>query len=400
MVIESAEDRVLRVLALSVGVGGVIFTLLGFSDIVTQSPYLDDIYRALLDAVFFGLPIVLAVTSFTAPVNIIRGIAAAHAASALLFLAFWDSAVAPGGIPGHPEPFLLNIISVATCTAAIVLPYVPAWAYLVLVAVVSGVVRGFGYVDTTPDYARAFQDALFIALFSAVMTTLIQLARAAGRGQDHATEETRESAAATKAVEALDRQRTRYHAFTHDDVLATLNSAVHNSPDALLAVQESARHALEKMDEFRADSMAPAFHTAPEVEALIRGAAVSAGAELGEISVENAVADGWRIPVEVSDAIAEALAEAIRNSIRHAGWPDGRPVHREIAVDFTRGGLRIIVRDDGVGFAFRRIAPDRLGVRISILQRVNSQPGGEATISSARGRGTTVTISWTEEVDA
>lgn len=400
MIIESAVDRVLRVLALSVGGGSVIFTLLGISDIVTQSAYLDTAYTTALYIVFFGLPIVLAALSFSVPVRVLRIIAAAHAVSAVVFLVTWDPALADEGIPGYPEPFLLSIISVATCTAAIVLPYVASWVFLIVIAITSGVVRVFGYIGVTPDYSRAFQDALLIAMFSGVMTTLIQLALAIGRGQDHAAAETRESAATAKAAEALDRQRTRYHAFTHDDVLATLNSAVHNAPDAMLAVRESAQHALAKMDEFRDDSIGRTYHGVAEVESLIRGAAVSAGAELGEISVENEAPE-LRVPVEVSDAIAEALAESIRNSIRHAGWPDGRPVHREIDVEFSSSGLRIVVTDDGVGFASRRVAPDRLGVRISILQRVNSQPGGFAAVTSTRGRGTTVTIAWkADEGDA
>ncbi|MDM4762400.1 hypothetical protein QT381_05195 [Galbitalea sp. SE-J8] len=399
MITESAIDRVLRVLALSIGVGSVIFTLLGLGDILAQSPYLDRTYVIAIWAVFFGLPALLAVLAFAVPVRVIRILAAAHAISAVVFLVFWDPALADGGIPGHPEPFLLSVISVATCTAALVLGWLPSWLFIFGIAAISFIVRVFGYIGTAPDFSRAFQDALLIAMFSGVMTTFIQLTMAIGRGQDSAVVATRESAAAAKAAEALDRQRTRYHAFTHDDVLATLNSAVHNSPDALLAVRASAQHALAKMNEFRDDPIGRTFHGESEMASLLRGAAVDAGAELGEIEVDGE-APALAVPVEVSDAIAEALAEAIRNSIRHAGWPDGRPVHRRVGIEFAPRGLRVVVADDGIGFTARRVAPDRLGVRVSILQRVNSQPGGSASLASARGRGTTVTIGWSSAGDA
>ncbi|MFT4122197.1 MAG: hypothetical protein QM635_00010 [Microbacteriaceae bacterium] len=398
MNVESAEDRVLRILALSLGVGSMIFTLLGLGDIRTQAPYLCVGYLITLGILYFGLPLVIAALSFLAPVRVLRWLAAVHAVSALGFLVFWDAALVAGGLPGSPEPFLLTIISVATSAAALVLSFPLAWAYLMVVASVSFAVRVLGYVQNPRDYSLAFQDALLIAMFSGVMTTLIQLALAAGRGQDAAARATREAAASSKAAEALDRQRTRYHAFTHDDVLATLNSAVHNAPDAQFAVRASARHALAKMDDFREGTISRRFHSAAEVESLLRGAAISAGATLDEIEVSGACATPnvpVEVPVEVSDALAEALAEAVRNSVRHAGWPDGRAVQREIGIELSPTGVRISVVDDGVGFVSRRVAPDRLGVRISILQRMTSVPGGFASVSSVRGRGTTVTIAWT-----
>jgi signal transduction histidine kinase len=56
--------------------------------------------------------------------------------------------------------------------------------------------------------------------------------------------------------------------------------------------------------------------------------------------------------------------------------------------------VRIEVKDDGKGFDQRRIGADRLGVRISILRRVNSLPGAFAHVQSSRRHGTTVTLGW------
>jgi len=100
------------------------------------------------------------------------------------------------------------------------------------------------------------------------------------------------------------------------------------------------------------------------------------------------------IPSDIGDALTEALAEAIRNSIKHAGWSDGRPVRRTAFATFDATGVEILVNDDGKGFVAHRIGLDRLGIRVSILKRVNSQPGGRATVTSSRGAGTTVSLTW------
>ena len=42
-----------------------------------------------------------------------------------------------------------------------------------------------------------------------------------------------------------------------------------------------------------------------------------------------------------------------------------------------------------------RIEDHTIRPQLSILQRVNSQPGGHASVVSARGSGTTVTMTWT-----
>jgi hypothetical protein len=57
------------------------------------------------------------------------------------------------------------------------------------------------------------------------------------------------------------------------------------------------------------------------------------------------------------------------------------------------GGVRIDARDQGVGFDPGRIPPDRLGLRESVLGRMEDV-GGSATVRSAPGRGTTVVLSW------
>lgn len=64
------------------------------------------------------------------------------------------------------------------------------------------------------------------------------------------------------------------------------------------------------------------------------------------------------------------------------------------AIPIGDGGIRITVRDDGQGFNMADIAPERLGVRVSIIDRVRLI-GGSAEIRSTPGTGTTVVLEWT-----
>jgi signal transduction histidine kinase len=78
--------------------------------------------------------------------------------------------------------------------------------------------------------------------------------------------------------------------------------------------------------------------------------------------------------------------------MQHAG---GQEVRRSVVV---RGGehgtaVRVVVTDDGRGFDADEVPAERLGLRVSIRERV-AKVGGRATVVSAPGEGTTVTIVW------
>jgi signal transduction histidine kinase len=176
-------------------------------------------------------------------------------------------------------------------------------------------------------------------------------------------------------------------------VLATLLAASQDGSTPSEVTKRSALRTLEKMDQFRSDLPVQHWLTMGELESHLRLAAVGVGVPLHSTLTAPGGTD-LRIPVEVADALSEAVTEAMRNSVRHGNWPDGKPVHREARASRTGDIIHISVTDTGKGFNPRRVGIDRLGVRLSILQRVNSQPGGHAEINSARGSGTAVKLSW------
>ncbi len=81
------------------------------------------------------------------------------------------------------------------------------------------------------------------------------------------------------------------------------------------------------------------------------------------------------------------------NSAQHAGGTAQQSVRRWLTIDRTPTGLTVVVGDDGSGFDFATLATARIGVRVSIIERVTNA-GGLVDIDSAPGQGAVVTITW------
>lgn len=110
------------------------------------------------------------------------------------------------------------------------------------------------------------------------------------------------------------------------------------------------------------------------------------------------VEDAHRVPVEVIAvgdaaldpdvaAIAKAAREAMINAAKHA-----RVDRIDVYAETDGRTVEVFVRDRGVGFDTESIADDRMGVRGSIIGRVERH-GGTASIRSQPGEGTEVALS-------
>ncbi|MEM8705050.1 MAG: PspC domain-containing protein [Actinomycetota bacterium] len=86
------------------------------------------------------------------------------------------------------------------------------------------------------------------------------------------------------------------------------------------------------------------------------------------------------------EALVGAVGEAATNAAKWSGCPSV-----SVFVEVADGELQAFVRDTGVGFDPDEIAEDRLGVRESILGRME-RVGGTAEIISAPGEGTEVRL--------
>ena len=98
------------------------------------------------------------------------------------------------------------------------------------------------------------------------------------------------------------------------------------------------------------------------------------------------------MPVTAAEAVFSAAVQAAVNSANHAG----DRVKRTVNVRAARDGIRVVVADEGAGFDPAAVSDERLGVRVSIVERV-ANAGGHADVESAPGVGTTVTIRWPDD---
>jgi signal transduction histidine kinase len=124
---------------------------------------------------------------------------------------------------------------------------------------------------------------------------------------------------------------------------------------------------------------------------------VPAGAGVrGESGTARGAGDALAVSAAVADAIASAAREALANVASHAGTQEAW-VQVSLAAaggeGAAPGGLRVTVRDSGAGFDPDHVDPARLGLRRSVTERV-ADWGGRASIQSAPGEGTVVSLCW------
>src|SRR5215207_7399617 len=168
-------------------------------------------------------------------------------------------------------------------------------------------------------------------------------------------------------------------AHLHDSVLQTL-ALIQRHADDPKAVSQLARRQERELRSWLYEEELP--------ETTLRAALTAAAAE---------VEDERGVPVDVfvvgdcdtSDqvqALVRAVREALVNAAKHSG-ADKIDVYAE--VDDER--VEVFVRDRGQGFDLDGVGEDRMGVKGSILDRMERH-GGKASIRSRPGEGTEVRL--------
>ena len=176
-------------------------------------------------------------------------------------------------------------------------------------------------------------------------------------------------------------ERADVAAHLHDSVLQTLALLQKNAGDSATVATLARRQERELRswlygnDEQPGDSLVAALRaSAADVE------------DAHHVPVEVIAVGDASLDPDVA-ALARAAREAMINAAKHAGV-DRVDVYAE-----TDGQTaHVFVRDRGVGFDLAAIADDRMGVRGSIVDRVERH-GGTATIRSEPGGGTEVALS-------
>jgi signal transduction histidine kinase/phage shock protein PspC (stress-responsive transcriptional regulator) len=175
-------------------------------------------------------------------------------------------------------------------------------------------------------------------------------------------------------------ERADIAAHLHDSVLQTLALIQRRSSDGA----EVARLARAQERDLRGWIYGGADNDPTMISA--RVAALAADAEDVHGAVIEVVTVGDRPVDERAIALLSALREAVANAARHAGGESVR-----VYVECTPDGIEAFVRDRGPGFDLAAVPEDRLGVRESIIGRMERH-GGSARIRSEEGEGTEVRL--------
>jgi len=220
-------------------------------------------------------------------------------------------------------------------------------------------------------------------LIGIVVAAIGAITLASGRRLDAATAERAAAAAAAASARGRLAARSRAAAVVHDDVLATLTLAGSGLPIPRDLLAAQAARAERSVRGLAAGTFAAAEPFPAEL-----AAEVARRDPAARIEVAGDGAAG--LPDDVRAALLGAALQAVDNSIRHAG-PGTR---RHVVVVARADAVTVTVTDDGVGFDPAALPADRLGVRVSIVERVRDA-GGVAEVDSRPGGGTSIRLTWT-----
>ena len=319
--------------------------------------------------------------------------ATAFAVVYLLAIATWPLASRSPLHANDGDPWLYYLLTVATAMAAIA--FTPRIATLYLFA--APTCYGIAALITS-DGATTRADAVLGAIYSIILGGVILIVVAMLR-QAAATVDKAQAAALVSYSEAVRRhatevERVQVDAIVHDSVLTTFLSAARaTTPEARALSARMAENAIGFLHQ--AAVVGPDDGSTVSSTALARRVAVAAKAIGVPFELRWKAFAPRAIPSVSAEAVYSAAVQAMVNSVQHAGR--GTQVSRWLSI---RGadplGLQIEIGDTGAGFVVADVPTGRLGLRVSIIERV-ANAGGSADVDSQPGEGTVVTIRWPAE---
>ena len=306
-----------------------------------------------------------------------------------LVIVTWFLAVPAGTVlPEGLYPWAWWGVGLAAVSAFAGLPPFRAILFFVVLDTYWFVARFFPAYGAV-DLWLNIQDTLLTFLFAALLGSLIFVTRYEASKVDAASTLAIEAAAKQARIEASVREKARLDALVHDKVLTTLLLAAKaETPEQNLGVAQLAVTAINSLNEAHL-VLGNGSITGTSFIAALDKSSRSQAPELSVSITENAAMD---IPEAVAGALTEATLQAIANSQQHAGPVSARELHIKI----NHSGIKIVVKDDGRGFRMSRVPKSRLGVRNSIIQRVELV-GGRVFIDSKPGAGAAIILEWSPD---
>jgi signal transduction histidine kinase len=289
----------------------------------------------------------------------------------------------------------------------------PAWfAPTVLVTPLAGAL-GAAYwagVLLTPGAAGgsspAAEGVLMLALAAVAWSARWTLFRWAAGADEVVARADRESRA-QYVILSRNIERREHERLLHDTVLNTLTALARAGSGDTAGIVGRCRHDVTLMEHALSDpgdsgdaGRRPYLGLLAGIEAIateMRSRGLDVHLEVTGGAEAAAEGPGAAVPAPVAAAIAHAVREGLANVASHAGTGEAWVVVSLAgsgAMAEAPGGVEVTVRDQGAGFDPDRVDPARLGLRRSVVERL-ADWGGQASVSSAPGEGTVLSLRWT-----
>ncbi|MGV8877220.1 MAG: ATP-binding protein [Rhodoglobus sp.] len=382
-----SRKQIERVISRSVAVIGVVFGAQTVPWLLSQMSEAQPWWLMIVVPSLFGLLIAVLVLSFTN-----RAVRAVHGTFAIVYfvaLLSWPFTVLPDVQVFEGIHWLNYLLTVATAMAAVAFGRVLATCYLFAAPLVYFVVRTLPVGGSAP-WQLAILEAFYALILGSGIMIIVTMLRQAASTVDNAQATALARYGNAVRQHATEVERVNVDSIVHDSVLTTLISAARaNTREGQELSAIMAGNAIVHLTEAAA--------TSPDDISTVQATAlVHRVVESGELLASNFTfcvrSVGARsLPALAAEAVHSAAVQAMNNSIQHAGGPD---VERAVDVRGLEGnGIEVVVKDSGRGFDLRLVPQERLGVRISIVERI-AKVGGRTSIISSSGSGTEVCIQW------
>ena len=382
-----AVNRVSRMTARAFSIGLLLSGAETVLNAISQLPYLNAGPTLIAVAVVLVGQLTVFISAWFAPQYNWALVTYALIVAAVLL--GWNFQVAADNpLPPGFQPWVWWALGAASLSAALSLPYVYGAAYLIIQPVIWFFIHQAEFGGTA-GVQRSAQDAIYTFLWSACFSMLLLFLRYEARKVDLANEQMVAAKANAAQIDAIELEKDRVDALIHDKILTTLIVAA--KADDKLKFEHAKLLASKALVALKK----------AKTEELELGEKVTSFAFFGvlfdqyrrpdsQFTFSETGASDLDMPKQVVAAMAEATFQAAENSLKHAG----ANVQRSISVRGTSNKVKIVIKDTGRGFRVSRIPKNRLGVRMSIIKRMEAI-GGRAFVDSAPGRGTTVILEWT-----
>ncbi|AAT88463.1 two-component system sensor protein [Leifsonia xyli subsp. xyli] len=288
------------------------------------------------------------------------------------------------------RPWVWFLCSVLTAFAAVAWPLWLATVYTFAAPVVYGFVRALP-AGGGASAELAGIDAVYAIILGGVILAIVTMMREASTAVDVAQGHALTKYSNAVRQHATEVERVQVDAIVHDSVLTTLLSAASaRTPEAKELAARMAADAIGHLH--AAEASGPQDQPPVGLDVLHERLLAAAESSASHFVVEARDTARRTLPVAVAEAVSSAAVQAMVNSNQHAGGPE---VRRSVTIVGGAGGatVQVVVEDSGRGFVSAEVPAERLGLRVSIQERL-AKVGGRATVRSAPGRGTSVTIVW------